>query len=58
MTLVGAPALMRAFPQWFAWRPMREAVRAANMVARATAPGRLSAIAPSARPIDRRRPHG
>jgi hypothetical protein len=31
VTLQGAPSLRRAFPQWFSWSPMREAVRAATV---------------------------
>jgi DNA-binding HxlR family transcriptional regulator len=31
LSLEGAPGLVRAFPGWFAWSPMRDAVRAATV---------------------------
>jgi SCP-2 sterol transfer family len=31
LSLEGAPGLVRAFPGWFAWSPMRDAVRSATV---------------------------
>ena len=43
--LDGVPAFVRAFPQWFAWSPMAEAVRAALRKRRSSGHSRLAANA-------------